>query len=83
MDLTLTPAEEKFRDECHAWLEAHVPRQWHDAAFREALSPAEELAFLKSWQRTLYEEAGSASPGPGNMADAGPPSWNRSSSTRR
>jgi alkylation response protein AidB-like acyl-CoA dehydrogenase len=55
MDLTLTPAEEKFRDECHAWLEAHVPRQWHDAAFREALSPAEELAFLKSWQRTLYE----------------------------
>ena len=55
MDLTLTPAEEKFRDECHAWLEAHVPRQWHDPTFREALSPAEEVAFLKSWQRTLYE----------------------------
>ena len=55
MDLTLTPAEEKFRDECHAWLEAHVPRQWHAPAFREALSPAEEVAFLKSWQRTLYE----------------------------
>jgi alkylation response protein AidB-like acyl-CoA dehydrogenase len=55
MDLTLTPAEEKFRDECHAWLEAYVPRQWHDPAFREALSPAEEVAFLKSWQRTLCE----------------------------
>jgi alkylation response protein AidB-like acyl-CoA dehydrogenase len=55
MDLTLTPAEEKFQDECHAWLEAYVPRQWHDPAFREALSPAEEVAFLKLWQRTLYE----------------------------
>ena len=55
MDLTLTPAEEKFRDECQAWLEAHVPRQWHDPAFREALSSADEVAFLKSWQRTLYE----------------------------
>jgi alkylation response protein AidB-like acyl-CoA dehydrogenase len=54
MDLTLTPAEERFRAECRAWLEAHVPRQWHDPAFRDALSPAEELAFLKEWQRSLH-----------------------------
>jgi alkylation response protein AidB-like acyl-CoA dehydrogenase len=55
MDLTLTPAEEKFRDECQAWLDAHVPREWHDSAFRESLTPASEIAFLKSWQHTLYD----------------------------
>jgi alkylation response protein AidB-like acyl-CoA dehydrogenase len=55
MDLTLTPAEENFRDECQAWLDAHVPREWHDSAFREALTPAEEISFLRSWQHTLYD----------------------------
>jgi len=55
MDLTLTPTEEKFRDECQAWLDAHVPREWYDSAFREALSPVGEIAFLKAWQRTLYD----------------------------
>jgi len=55
MDLTLTPAEAKFRDECHAWLEAHMPRQWHDPAFRDSLSPTAEVTFLKQWQRTLYD----------------------------
>jgi alkylation response protein AidB-like acyl-CoA dehydrogenase len=55
MDLTLTPAEEKFRDECQAWLDANVPREWHDSAFRESLTPASEIAFLKSWQHTLYD----------------------------
>jgi alkylation response protein AidB-like acyl-CoA dehydrogenase len=55
MDLTLTPAEEQFREACRAWLEAHVPWQWHDPAFRETLSAAEEMAFLKEWQRTLYD----------------------------
>lgn len=54
MDLTLTPAEEKFRDECRAWLEAHVPRPWHDPAFRERLTQEEEVAFLKHWQGTLF-----------------------------
>jgi alkylation response protein AidB-like acyl-CoA dehydrogenase len=55
MDLTLTPAEERFRDECQAWLATHVPREWHDSAFREALTPAEEITFLKSWQQTLND----------------------------
>lgn len=55
MDLTLTPAEEKFRDECRAWLEAYVPRAWHDPTFRERLTLDAEVAFLKQWQRTLFE----------------------------
>jgi alkylation response protein AidB-like acyl-CoA dehydrogenase len=55
MDLTLTPAEAQFRDECRVWLDAHVPRQWHDPACRESLTAGEEIAFLKSWQQTLYD----------------------------
>jgi len=54
MDLTLTPAEEKFRDECRAWLEVHVPAAWHDPTFRERLTLEEEVAFLKHWQGTLF-----------------------------
>jgi alkylation response protein AidB-like acyl-CoA dehydrogenase len=54
MDLTLTAAEEQFRQECRAWLDAYVPQQWLDPAFREALSSVEEVAFLKDWQRTLH-----------------------------
>jgi alkylation response protein AidB-like acyl-CoA dehydrogenase len=54
MDLTLTPAEENFRDECRAWLDVHVPQQWHDSAFRESLTSTGEIDFLKSWQQTLY-----------------------------
>lgn len=55
MDLTLTPAEEIFRNECRAWFEAHVPREWHDPVFREQLAPEAEIQFLRQWQRTLYE----------------------------
>jgi alkylation response protein AidB-like acyl-CoA dehydrogenase len=55
MDLTLTPAEEKFQDECQVWLDAQVPREWHDPTFRESLTASEEIAFLKSWQHTLYD----------------------------
>ncbi len=55
MDLTLTPAEEKLRADCQAWLDTHVPRAWYDRAFRESLTPSEQIAFLKSWQRTLYD----------------------------
>ena len=55
MDLTLTPTEEKFRDECQVWLDSHVPREWHDPAFRESLTAGDKIAFLKSWQHTLYD----------------------------
>jgi alkylation response protein AidB-like acyl-CoA dehydrogenase len=55
MDLTLTPAEEEFRAECQSWLDAHVPREWRNLVFRESLTNAEEIAFLTSWQRTLYD----------------------------
>ena len=73
MDLTLTPAEEKFRDESQAWLDAHVPREWHVPTFREVLTPVAEIVFLRSWQRMLYDGAGPASPGHENTAEAAQP----------
>jgi alkylation response protein AidB-like acyl-CoA dehydrogenase len=48
MDLSYTPAEERFRDELRAWLDAHPP------------GPAPEqleewVAYGKRWQRALYD----------------------------
>jgi len=48
MDLSYTPAEERFRDELRAWLDAHQP-----GAAPQAL--AEWVAYGKRWQRALYE----------------------------
>ncbi len=52
MDLNLTSGERVFRDELRAWLAAHVPKGWehqHDGSMNE------HFAFLKTWQRTLYD----------------------------
>lgn len=54
MDLNLTAQERRFRDELRAWLAAHSPRDW------EARQSAEEsmqarFAFLRDWQRQVYE----------------------------
>lgn len=52
MDLNLTPAELRFRDELRAWLSANVPREWEE----EREQPLEQrFELLKAWQRKLYE----------------------------
>jgi alkylation response protein AidB-like acyl-CoA dehydrogenase len=48
MDLSYTPAEERFRAELRAWLEAHPPG-------REPDGLEEWVDFGKRWQRALYE----------------------------
>lgn len=48
MDLTFSPAEEAFRAELRAWLRANVP-----PAPAGEPSLADEVAFLRGWQRTL------------------------------
>jgi alkylation response protein AidB-like acyl-CoA dehydrogenase len=48
VDLTFSPAEEAFRAELRAWLHAHAP-----ADPGEFASLADEVAFLRVWQRTL------------------------------
>jgi alkylation response protein AidB-like acyl-CoA dehydrogenase len=49
VDLSFSPAEEAFREELRRWLAAHIPV----APAHPSL--AEEVAFLRAWQRTLHE----------------------------
>ncbi len=52
MDLNLTAEEKQFRDEIRTWLAANVPKDWSE--WRE--KPIEEsFAYLRAWQRKLYE----------------------------
>jgi len=49
MDLNLTPDERQFRDEFRSWLTVNVPLPWSGE------SKDEHIAYLKRWQRTLFE----------------------------
>jgi alkylation response protein AidB-like acyl-CoA dehydrogenase len=53
MDLNLTATEQKFRDEFRAWLKANVPAPWKGAVTSE--NRADHIAYLRKWQRTLFE----------------------------
>ena len=54
MDLSFTPAEETFRAELRAWLQGNLPAGWGAGAEPPALATlADEVAFLRAWQRTL------------------------------
>ncbi|MCL6440424.1 acyl-CoA dehydrogenase family protein [Thermoleophilum album] len=48
MDLTLSPSEQKFRDELRAWLEANHPGP-------EPEDPDEAFEYRRRWQRKLHE----------------------------
>ena len=50
MDLTFSPAEEAFRAELRAWLAANVPAERVEHA-----SLADEVAYLRGWQKRLAE----------------------------
>src|SRR6187397_1793415 len=49
MDLTLSPAEEAFRDEVRTWLEENHPGPEPESGLDEV------IAFRREWQRKLYE----------------------------
>src|SRR4029079_5013386 len=49
MDLTFTAAEEQFRSECRAWLEANVPRGLPSGDTREG------FAAHLDWERALFD----------------------------
>ena len=53
MDLNLTPNEQKFRDEFRAWLSKNVPPKWTGGISPE--NRDEYNAWLRRWQRTLFE----------------------------
>ena len=50
MDLTFSPAEEQFRAECRAWLEANVPRPALPSG-----DTREGFAAHLEWERTLFD----------------------------
>jgi alkylation response protein AidB-like acyl-CoA dehydrogenase len=54
MDLNLTREERRFRDELRAWVETNAPRDWEQ---RHAATQGmeERFAFLRGWQRKVYE----------------------------
>jgi alkylation response protein AidB-like acyl-CoA dehydrogenase len=53
MDLNLNPDETKFRDELAAWLKANVPSDWEVRRLRDTMH--ERFAFLRTWQKKVYE----------------------------
>jgi len=55
MEFRLSSAEEAFRAEVRAWLQANLPPGWGTPAYREPRSGAEQIAASKAWQATLHD----------------------------
>ena len=54
MDLNYSAEEERFRDEVRAWLAANLPKDG-ESLYNDSEKMDEWMAFLKSWQRKLYD----------------------------
>ncbi len=54
MDLNLSPAEQSFRDELAAWLDAHLRDEGRANRLRD-LPEAEALEARRAWSRELGE----------------------------
>lgn len=50
MDLNLTQSEQAFRTELRAWLDKNMPGPWTGK-----LRSPEHIAYLRAWQRKLYD----------------------------
>lgn len=55
MDFSFTPEQEAFRQELRAWLAVKTPPAARTLRHLQPQASPEDLAFLKSWQRTVYE----------------------------
>lgn len=55
VDLTFSPAEEAYRVELRTWLRANMPAEWDPADPPEFPTLADEVTFLRRWQKTLAE----------------------------
>ena len=55
MHLSYTPDEEQYRDQVRAWLAANLPTNWEGLGDGTSENMDQWMAFLKDWQRKLYE----------------------------
>lgn len=55
MDLRDSAEEADFRAAARSWLESHLPEGWGTPDYKKPASPEEEVAFLKAWQRQLFD----------------------------
>ncbi|MEA2625225.1 MAG: hypothetical protein QOD06_1270 [Candidatus Binatota bacterium] len=55
MDLRLTEQEERFRSEFSRWLDENLPIGWGSPELRSRATMEDEVAFARSWQRTLHD----------------------------
>ena len=55
MDFHFTPAQDAFRQELRTWLAANVPPDQGPLRHLQPQASAADLAFLKDWQRTVFE----------------------------
>jgi alkylation response protein AidB-like acyl-CoA dehydrogenase len=53
MDFAFSPEDERFREALRSWLAAHAPERAERVPHDDA-SLAEEVAFLRAWQRRLH-----------------------------
>jgi alkylation response protein AidB-like acyl-CoA dehydrogenase len=56
MDFTLTPEQQRFRDQVRSWLEKNLPKDWTSRVIAGPDIPRPEAySFLRDWQRKLYD----------------------------
>ena len=55
MHLSYSPQEELYRDEVRAWLGTNLPRDWEEIDEGASENMDRWMAYLKDWQRKLYE----------------------------
>ncbi|MCS5637309.1 MAG: acyl-CoA dehydrogenase family protein [Myxococcota bacterium] len=55
MDLRDSPEEAAFRHDARTWLEGNLPENWGTPRYAKPQTAQEEVAFLRGWQRKLYD----------------------------
>ena len=58
MELRDSPEQARFRAEVRTWLSANLPAGWGTRSYVLPETPEEEVAFLRDWQRKLYDGGG-------------------------
>ncbi len=55
MDIRFTPEQEALRHAVRRWLEENLPPGWGKPEYRAPESGEAQIAFVKQWQRKLYD----------------------------